>query len=687
MYKIETEKEFEEFKNSKSVVKYAVILPSALVNKKNLKELEETKKVAGIIVLYNDRYNDSEKIKYSPDKECPNCEFGLYTEGERANHKWNTYGDGLLYENFNFPIFGMVNSTDSNGVDAVNEASAYNKLKEYKKYPLYSIKFDSFMYASKDSATCLSRGHCDPIGGNSVWSTFSNAIDSNDGKKIIIVSSQLDGNSLFHEYTSGVNSQIGGTVANLAIADALSKSPIAPEQFKNHIVFTFFSGESYGYSGSQRFVQDISSFECKKGNTEKTESCPKLAACQDPCMFVDDFKNITLNNIKGIIELNQLTCSGCTELDYFMHIDDETDTETLKITDLITKVFNEYGNSDISSGDKNEDKKEEKASKDNNEKNNMKRQSSSSYKISPAWDDKNYGLPPASSQSFLKKKKIPAVVISDFKDEFTNPYYHSMFDVAVNTTIYDDTVCRTADIIAKAIWLYAQDKFTDDDIKSVPKDIKADCQYVNNLMHCLSNDLRCDLATKLLNSNMKNSKYNEKVKEYSHYTGVFNLFSFNGAINRNYNFDTWLANFAILKSTGYNTTTPCEHIDNCTTTLEYPNFNSLDKETKEKINETPYSLRNYQCVSGYCIKGRVYSHPAYGIGLDFDSEEEVFKVKDKTQSTWTESKWDENSLTIFITTSKTSQYIELFIGFLFVGLTIVGYYIIKNYAKKNIKIS
>jgi hypothetical protein len=43
MYKIETEKEFEEFKNSKSVVKYAVILPSALVNKKNLKELEETK--------------------------------------------------------------------------------------------------------------------------------------------------------------------------------------------------------------------------------------------------------------------------------------------------------------------------------------------------------------------------------------------------------------------------------------------------------------------------------------------------------------------------------------------------------------------------------------------------------------------------------------------------------------------
>jgi len=37
------------------------------------------------------------------------------------------------------------------------------------------------------------------------------------------VSSQIDGNSLFHDNTIGSNSQIGGMVANLAIADALSK--------------------------------------------------------------------------------------------------------------------------------------------------------------------------------------------------------------------------------------------------------------------------------------------------------------------------------------------------------------------------------------------------------------------------------------------------------------------------------
>lgn len=66
-------------------------------------------------------------------------------------------------------------------------------------------------------------GHCDPIGGNSIWGSYSKQIDPNDGKKIIIVSSQIDGNSLFHTNTIGTNSQIGGFVANLAIADALSK--------------------------------------------------------------------------------------------------------------------------------------------------------------------------------------------------------------------------------------------------------------------------------------------------------------------------------------------------------------------------------------------------------------------------------------------------------------------------------
>lgn len=38
------------------------------------------------------------------------------------------------------------------------------------------------------------------------------------------------------------------------------------------------------------------------------------------------------------------------------------------------------------------------------------------------------------------------------------------------------------------------------------------------------------------------------------------------------------------------------------------------------------------------MKGKAYSHPAYGIGLEYNSETGKFDVKNTTESTWTESR-------------------------------------------------
>ncbi|ORX80024.1 hypothetical protein BCR32DRAFT_294059 [Anaeromyces robustus] len=677
IYRIETVEDFENFKTSKLSGHYTLIIPPILVNKKNFKELESMNNVAGVIVLYD----DSDGLPYSPDKECPNCEYGLYSGEEREHYKWNKYGDGLLYEYFKFPIFATSKYHDEEGVAAIIKAASYNKNKNYKNYPLYAVKLNAFMYAAKDSETCLARSdHCDPIGGNSVWSTFSKTIDPNDGKKIIIVSSQLDGNSFFHDFTAGANSQIGGTVTNLAIADALSKSEVSPAEFQNHIVFTFFSGEAYGYSGSQRFVKDISSYKCLSKN-KTAEVCSEHSACQNPCMYVDDFKNITLNNIKGIVELNQLTCSGCSDINnpnYYMHVDDENDTDTLKLVNLISSVNEAYKNEKtISFNDDNESINSNNNNTDSN--NKSKRQNSYSYNIKPAWEglNSNLGLPPASAQSFLKKKKMPAVVISDFQKEFTNPFYHSSFDVGGKNATYDGTLCKTADIVAKALWLYAQNK---DDISLIPSSVKADCKYVNDLMYCLTEEIGCELVNGLVNSNAVNDKFTNNFTTFSHYAGVFNDNSFKGTINANRNFNAWVANFAILRSTGRNTTFECVEVKNCTKQF-------VPESERNKTDNLPNSLKNYQCVSGYCIEGRVYSHPAYGIGLEYDAENESFYVVDKNLPTWTESRWNESFLTILITTSKTFQYLELFIGILFIILTVAGYYFIKNYTKKTLKIA
>lgn len=68
-----------------------------------------------------------------------------------------------------------------------------------------------------------SKDFCNPIGGHSVYSTPSIDMNENDGKPIIIVSAAMDSKSLFQDITFGLNNGISGSIALIAIADALSR--------------------------------------------------------------------------------------------------------------------------------------------------------------------------------------------------------------------------------------------------------------------------------------------------------------------------------------------------------------------------------------------------------------------------------------------------------------------------------
>jgi len=509
------------------------------------------------------------------------------------------------------------------------------------------MKFVLSMDASKNSETCLPRGHCYPIGGNSVWSTFSKKIDPDDGKKIVIVSSQLDGNSLFHEFSTGLNSQISGLVANLGIANAFSKLDISPDEFQNHIIFTFFSGESYGYAGSQRFVQDISTpFKCN--DHESKDYCNNYSACTNPCIINDDFKNLNINNIKGIVELNQLACQGCkNNLNYYIHVDDTNNQGNKELVNLILNAANANNQSQLitnGTGEFNDANSNDHANNTNIRK---KREGKPfNYNIKPAYEglNTNLGLPPSSAQSFLKKnRKIPAVVISDFQKEFTNEYYHSTWDTSIGEeyeeeNLYNNSICKTANIIAKSLWLYAQNK---NDINEIPTSLEVDCEYINDIMMCLTNNLeKCNLGSRIINSNLYSvANFTNNIKTYSHYSGIFNENSLKGSINSNNNVDTWFTYYSLFNITGIKTDQECKHIDNCTL-IEFPDYDNLKGDEKYDIYNfiKPISTRKVQCIDGYCVKGQVYSHPAYGIGLNYDINNNLFTIVDSKKPTWTESK-------------------------------------------------
>ena len=83
------------------------------------------------------------------------------------------------------------------------------------------MEIDALMWAAESSTECLKGKRCLPVGGLSVWSSFSQ-IQENDGKGIYILSAKMDSTALFHEFGFGA-AQRSGFIGILAIADALAK--------------------------------------------------------------------------------------------------------------------------------------------------------------------------------------------------------------------------------------------------------------------------------------------------------------------------------------------------------------------------------------------------------------------------------------------------------------------------------
>lgn len=67
-------------------------------------------------------------------------------------------------------------------------------------------------------------------------------------------------------------------------------------------MFGFWTGETFGYVGSRRFVEDLIHFKCKSvvhGENGRVR-------CADPWMTDYGFKNISLSRIHALIDLQQL---------------------------------------------------------------------------------------------------------------------------------------------------------------------------------------------------------------------------------------------------------------------------------------------------------------------------------------------------------------------------------------------
>ncbi|KAJ3249428.1 hypothetical protein HDU78_003214 [Chytriomyces hyalinus] len=600
-------------------VRFAVVLSFAMFTPSVLESLRNSNKLAGVIVVQQLDPAFAAPASDSPDAAFPQFQHSLYANDSSPPYAWNPkVGNGIMYKAFDFPIFVMPKNpndlTWQQTVGTLLKTADYNVERKYQTYPLYAIELNQFMFASHDASVCLRRGWCYPAGATSIWSTFSQNLTQNNDRKLVVVTAQADANGFFQDFANAAATTVSGYVTLLAAAQALSENQKAVAALPSDILFTLFSSESFGFAGSQRFVNDISApFTCKqepKSINDSSASCGYPGAqCQNPCHISTDFKDIAFDRIKAIIEVNQVSGLGLApnvldagNVNMYLHVDDASDQATLDLVKLFTESG---GNGTVKVG-------------------GVSAKGDVNVKFNPAFSGTNRKLPPSSAMSFLAKKKIPAVVIGDYQSSFTNPYYNSIYDDGSQMTpAHYAAMCGVATQTARSVFQSAGGSATD------AAQFSANCTLVADLFKCFTSNLTCSLFHSIYTG--------ASVPYENQYPGFFDhsvAFTSTPAFMM-YNF---LANYTAYKRSAYG---------------------SCDSSQRRPSCGSPNEI----CVANVCVASKASTHAAYGSGIEMDYGSNKYVVVNAAKGTWVQS-----SIRTFLVTSPQYQGMQVGVG---IALTLV----------------
>uniref|UniRef100_A0A3Q3XED2 Nicastrin n=1 Tax=Mola mola TaxID=94237 RepID=A0A3Q3XED2_MOLML len=378
---LESEENLEWVLSSGPHPPYVVILDSPLFTRSVMMKLKNgSRRVAGIAVVAP---NANPPEGFSPHTTCPNENTGVYSEDydpifAHCNITvWNPLGNGLSYEEFDFPIFSL---KDDNETQVIRQCYLdHNRAANgtAPQYPLCAIELFSHMSAVTDTATCMRRNDinfsispeivCDPLGDYNVWASTRPLNNTAKGHKmwesVVIAAARLDSRSFFFDIAPGAESGVSGFITLLAAAHALrNATQQAPPN--RTILYTLFQGvgyETFDYIGSSRMVYDM----------------------QNNQFAVD------LNNVHSFLEIGQVGLRSDSKL--WLHSDQLSRKNTSVNDEVCFSALNSISVGEVGF---------------------------------------SQPLPPSSFQRFLRAKPIPGVVIEDHQSAFTNRFYASMYDNA-----------------------------------------------------------------------------------------------------------------------------------------------------------------------------------------------------------------------------------------------------------------
>ncbi|KAG7036691.1 Nicastrin [Cucurbita argyrosperma subsp. argyrosperma] len=373
---------------------------------------------------------------FSPAQKFPQAKFAPY---QKIDYEWNPIGSGVMWNQYNFPVFLISESS----ISPVQEAASKN-VKDKKVYTSNVAEFDLVMQTTKagtrNSMSCLKEETCLPLGGYSVWSSLPPInISSDKSKPIILTVASMDSASFFRDKSIGADSPISGLIALLAAVDALSHVDGLDDLHKQ-LVFVVFTGESWGYLGSRRFLLELDL---------QSDS-------------VSGLNNTLIDTVFEIGSVGKKSNDGFGN--FFAHM---------------TEV----------SSSKNETWNALKLARESLPFENIK--------VSPA-STTNPGIPPSSLMAFLaKNSQVSGVVLEDFDTSFTNQFYQSHLDDLHN--INSSAIEAAALLVARTLYILATNK--KELSSSALNAIKLNTSLVEELIGCLLNcdpGLSCELVKRYI---------------------------------------------------------------------------------------------------------------------------------------------------------------------------------------------
>ena len=135
-----------------------------------------------------------------------------------------------------------------------------------------------------------------------MWASKGNT-DSSDGKNVVLVASAMDATAMFHDLSYGSETTLSSLIALLAAADA--SRDVTSSSLSSRLVFAAFQSEMYGFSGSRKFVQEISSFTCNVPVDAQT-SPTRAEICANPYRASLKFTEIEVSRLQRVLAVDQI---------------------------------------------------------------------------------------------------------------------------------------------------------------------------------------------------------------------------------------------------------------------------------------------------------------------------------------------------------------------------------------------